>query len=282
MRTLLAVFLLFSFTLNAKTLKGKIESVDQGFEEKPHLIFVDTGVVLFLDTTKDNLFKSILESKKTNKMIQFEVDQNQNLLSTMTIRDVRPSVEMNYTSHFDVPYYPTIVEDVTAAFNIMQKMRSDYRDDQGQCYNMAHVWAYEEFKRSDLHSMKLFMFFTTKYVREYRYTWWFHATPLVYVDEITKVAKMTLDRRYTVQPLYIKDWTDNFIKSKRECKLVKKLAQVNRDAKVEDCYLIETDMHILHTRDIRSRDLGQTLKEGFIKTEVEYARTEAFKGGPSN
>src|SRR3989338_3484642 len=51
-------------------------------------------------------------------------------------------------------YTPTILPDKTEANNIFELMRTDYQEN-GQCYNMAHVWAYEEYKRSGQKSQKI-------------------------------------------------------------------------------------------------------------------------------
>src|SRR5690606_5114643 len=108
-------------------------------------------------------------------------------------------------------FEPTVVKSYNSALAIHNRMRKDYTK-HGECYNRAHIWAYEEHEKKGTNLMKIFMFFTERYIRNYKFGWWFHVTPMVYMAN--KSSPRTLDRKYTSGPRQTKVWSDVFIKSK--------------------------------------------------------------------
>lgn len=155
-------------------------------------------------------------------------------------------------------------------------MRKDYTSG-GQCYNRAHIWSYEEFQRSRLNTMKIFMFFTESYIRKYKYHWWFHVTPMVYVGNLK--SPRTLDRRYTSGPRTTKSWSDIFIKSKRTCPVVKTFNDFWLNQNKQHCYHIYTNMFHVIPRDIETRDLTGIEKTEFDEKTIKKAYKDAFKKG---
>ena len=137
-------------------------------------------------------------------------------------------------------------------------------------------WANEEFRVSGLKSMKLFLFFTNRYIRNYNYKWWFHVSPMTYVKEGTKVIERVLDRRYTGGPRLTKTWTDNFIYGHRSCPQVAKYSQYYNNQEKEDCYLIKSTMFFWQPRDLGYYEQTGLQKTNFIQSEIDWAYWEAF------
>lgn len=214
-----------------------IEAVDDD------LIYLSNGQVVFKD-----------QSKKS------KTDQIQKLISSV------PPL-LNYT--------PTVLPDQSEAYKLYNLMRSDYLDE-AQCTNMAHVWAYEEFKRSGLKSQKIFLFFTKKYIMRYRFGWWFHVSPLVQAKEGKEILQIVMDRRYTSLPLDKKTWTDHFVKTGRQCKEIDKISTFWNNQQSEDCYLMQVSMYYWQPRDIRLRDENGKDKTKFLSGELSQAYQQAF------
>lgn len=276
MKLFALMLMIFSYSAQAELIRGRIDSVDLGQIDSPHLIMLDNGLVLFLDSSKSDLLNSILfESKRKEQTeLEFEVDEEQNILS-IKFSGIDIPEEVNILEKSN-SYTPTTLEDQKSAYTVFEKMRKDFKEDSGQCYNMAHIWAYEEFLRSGNRSSKLFMFFTTKYIRKYRFHWWFHVAPMVYATDLNKQSRLILDRRYSTYPMATKEWSNSFVKSGRSCKEVKKFAEYYKASTIEDCYFIETSMYFWQPRDIRIRDTEAKEKRTFLRHEIRHALSEAF------
>ena len=258
----LTVVLSFSASsILAETIKSKIHEVE------PDMILLENGRVVFMDGEA----KSLVDAKSLNvdDWVEIKVDDRNSLESIQSME--APEVSGPEEVEKSINYTPTNLSSQDQAVSIFSKMRRNYQN-QSQCYNRAHIWAYEEFNRSGLQSIKLFMFFTRKYIRNYRYHWWFHVTPMTYVAGVPK----TLDRRYTRGPLNIKTWTDVFIYSKRACPTVSKYTDYSQNQTVEDCFLIPVSMYYWQPRDILRNEQTGAEKTSFIRSEVNWAYDEAF------
>lgn len=151
-------------------------------------------------------------------------------------------------------------------------MRTDYQDE-SQCYNRAHVWAWEEYYYGGLLSKKQFLFFTSRFIRNYRYRWWFHVAPSVVVsgkgDEI-------LDRRYARTPLDVTTWTRKFVSSGRRCPVINRYNEYAHHQGEEDCFLLSAPMYYWQPRELELRDNLGIKKKSFLARELDLAYGEAF------
>lgn len=172
-------------------------------------------------------------------------------------------------------FIPTIVTKWAEIQDYFDLMRQDYHD-KAQCTNMAHVWAYEEFKRSGLRSEKIFIFFSRKYIKKYRFGWWFHVAPIIRYSDGEKIQSIVLDRGYTTMPFDIKTWTDHFIKSKKTCKFINRISTYYQNKLPEDCFLMKVSMYFWQPRDIRLNESSGKVKTYFLKSDLSHAYREAF------
>ena len=259
MKFLPLVLILFSFTLHAERIQTRIHSIDH------ELVLFENGRVGFTTPGEKSL-------PLTNDWLDVELDHKNNILGASAIPAPKLLTELNDPDPQPESdsYTPGDVGTIEQATSIFRKMaRAQSRS---QCYNRAHIWTYEEWKRSGLRSMKLFMFFTRSYIRAYRYKWWFHVTPMTYVNG----TPMTLDRTFMRSPVSIKSWTDNFIYSKRNCPVIYKYTDYSQHQEEEHCYLHPASMYYWQPRDLENREKYGTLKTQFIKSEVNWAYYEAF------
>jgi hypothetical protein len=266
--------LAFSMAAYADRIQSKIDSIDISNKKgTPHLVKLENGRVVFIRSEDKVTLESFQQSLNSNETLDVEVSKNNDYLSAETVEGrerIEPTDVGDDSDGPNMSYSPTVVSEATAS-TIFRRMRRDYQND-SQCYNRAHVWANEEYKTSGLKSMKLFLFFTNRYIRNYRYKWWFHVSPMVSTTEGDRV----IDRRYTSGPRAKNSWTPNFIYSGRQCAVVHKYSDYRNHQEEQDCYLIPVSMYFWQPRDIEYRDRTGYEKTSFNQSEVNYAYWEAF------
>jgi hypothetical protein len=272
MKFLLPIFLIaFSFSASAERLQSKVDSIEISPKKGvPHLVKLENGRVVFVDYNDRETIDSFRQSMKSKDMLEVDLDEKYSFVSAETIDDseetpVRREVEERMS------YEPTMVSGTTEASKIFRRMRRDYQN-KSQCYNRAHIWAHEEYKKTGLKSMKLFLFFTSRYIRNYRYKWWFHVAPMVN----TPSGDLVLDRRYSRVPQYKDTWTKDYIYSGRKCPIVSKYYDYRNNQGKEDCYLIPVSMYFWQPRDIEKRDRTGYEKTQYFQSEINHAYWEAF------
>jgi hypothetical protein len=278
MKVIISTFLLgLCLTAKAERFQSKIHSIETSTNTGvPHLIKLENGRVLFIDYPLQSLLASFQQSLKLDDLLEIELDEQDRFLRAETLE--RPLVsEMPKTSRTlqRMSYQPTLVSSLAAATNIFRRMRQDYQNN-SQCYNRAHVWAYEEFLHSRLKSKKLFIFFTNRYIRNYRFKWWFHVAPLALVKTERSSAELVLDRRYTHGPQSISNWRQIFVPTRRGCPMVHKYSHYRNNQEREDCFLIPVSMFFWQPRDIERRDHSGAEKRQFFRSEIDWSYREAF------
>jgi len=268
------ILLLFSVNSFSSILRSQIHSIDLGQAKARHLLMFTNGRTAFLDPKSKILVEAAQQSLQNGDTVEINLDSKLNLISIQTVapeavlenEDLPPSEMLSYV--------PSIISLVTAQ-NVFQGMRRDYQN-QSQCYNRAHIWTYEAFKRNALRSNKLFLFFTTRYIRKYNFYWWFHVTPMAYVGGTTQPFWRTLDRRYTSGPLSTKTWTDIFMRNDALCPVVSTYSRYRNHQQEQDCYLIPTSMYFWQPYDIQRQESTGYVKTQFFSSQINAAYQEAF------
>lgn len=276
MKTSIFIFIIFIFINSAfsKVIKSQIDSVDKGTRGEPHLVLFDDGSVGFLDYKDKSLIKHIEQLAENDILIEATLDDHFNLVGIKISEDQSHHEWNSIIRPLDNPYRPTVVTR-TQATSIFTKMRRDFQR-VSQCYNRAHVWTYDEYARSRTLSSKVFLFFTSSYIRKYRYHWWFHVTPMLHVGGSTSAYWRMLDRRYTRGPLTSKIWTDIFIKSKRACPYISKYSSYRNNQRSQDCYLYPVSMYYLVPSDLERLEKTGEARTSYDEVDVDFARWEAF------
>ncbi len=116
-----------------------------------------------------------------------------------------------------------------------------------QCYQRAHVWAFQMDQLANIKSMKVFLFFTERYIRTYNYKWWFHVAPFVYAGGVEYV----MDRSYTPKPIPMQNWTNEFIKNKAVCPVIRNYTDYSRNEYAQYCYLAKVPMYYYNPVDLQ-------------------------------
>lgn len=258
----------------ADTFISKIQSIDKGKRGEDHLVLLSTGEVAFMESRQKTLLAELERSHKNHDTLEVVLSKNHKLISFEIVLpdDRNESLETRFDT--DEDEVPSIVT-LKGAQTIFKRMSKRYQN-KSQCFNRAHIWVYDEFMKSGTKLNKVFLFFTSRYIRKYRYHWWFHVTPMAYVGGSRFANWRMLDRRYTKGPLQSKTWTNIFIKSKRTCKVVTTFSQYFNNQEGQDCYMIRSSQYYLVPSDLDMLEVQGKEKTSFDPIEVEHARWEAF------
>ena len=277
MKYLLATSFLFTFALSAfsATYTTQIHSIDKGKKGQPHLILLTNGHTAFLEGSQKSLIEEIEASHERGDTVEINLDNKLNVLSVQTVAPERVEPSEEETTPDEIMSYDPSVVSLATAQSAFAGMRRDYQNE-SQCYNRAHIWTYEAYNRIGLKSKKLFLFFTSRYIRNYRYHWWFHVAPMTYVEGTAQTNWRVLDRRYTSNPLGTKNWTNIFMKNSATCPVVYKYSSYRNYQQSRDCYLIPTSMYFWQPRDIERQERTGYVKTQYFSSEISHAYWEAF------
>jgi hypothetical protein len=239
---LMLFFMTCLFSISAHAYKAKVLEVVPGHEPFAKL---DNGEVRFIN----------------NKMLL----------------DVGDEVETSAPSYSleESKYVPSLLNSESEASTILESFRSKARR-WSQCYNRAHVWAFEEFNRRGTKLNKTFIFFTNRYIREYRYKWWFHVAPSTVVEAGEEKKELVLDWSYFDEPQDLDDWAKFFVHSGNTCPRVRKFSDYDNHQEEADCYLIKTSMYFWQPLDIENFEKTGVEKTQFISEEVSRAYRQGF------
>lgn len=268
--------LLFGAQLaRADVFETRIHEIVSPPGAKESFVKWENGRVSFLPNTAKRELTALRAAQEKKAILEVTLDEDNSFMAASTMEDPEEPRSEEIPPEARITYEPTVVGSLTKARTIFSRMKRGWQDS-SQCYNRAHVWAYEEFNRSGLKSIKLFLFFTNRYIRNYRYKWWFHVSPMAMVKEGGSINRRVLDRRYTGGPRFVKTWTNIFIHSKRSCPVVHKYSDYSRHQESQDCYLIPVSQYYWQPRDIDRFERYGTEKTSFIRSEVDHAYWEAF------
>ena len=267
----LFLFLVLSSSLQAAIHTGTIEYIDEAQDPKEasHLYLSD-GFVLKVNNEKEIL--DYEEAREDKIFLRFVVDDDRKIISVTSLGKLR-----NPVSRTGKPfvYEPTVLDSLTDAQKIFNSLRRGSTS-WSQCYNRAHVWAYESKKVFNLDSMKVFMFYTRKYIREYNFQWWFHVSPFTYTMEDGAKTERVLDFKFTRGPLHMKNWTDIFMKNKVECPVITKYSEYENNQEAQYCYLYKASMYYLQPLDLDNNERTGATKSEWLNYEVKRAYRNGF------
>lgn len=263
------IFLMLLFTQMAFGFEAlRIENVDIGKDSENTLIYFEDGRVGFLndkDGTAERLSKG--------QFVRVKLSPDHTILSLESASsDQEKGSDVNQP---ETEYIPTILPNLKAATAIFKKMNRKWTKS-SECYNRAHIWNYEEYQRSGLKSKKVFIFFTSRYIRKYNFKWWFHAIPTVLVKINNSIVERALDPRYVSKPLPMKIWSDVFVKTKRACPVITKYSTYYENQLKEDCYFHYSSMYMWKPRDLEVLEMRGESKDNFVDYDIRKAYKQGF------
>jgi hypothetical protein len=281
---ILCCLLALSSATWASRFQTRIYEIDPGSAGEAHLIKLTNGRVAFIDANDDEMVESFRSNLSAGAVLELELDADQRIVSAQTMNESEPLAinadhESRKLTYKVQSHAPTVLEGSEQANEIFHRLNPDY-DLKSQCYNRAHVWAYEEYQRTGLQTDKAFAFFTNDFIRRTNFWWWFHVAPLLTHRGGAWLDQKVLDHQFTKRPLRIQEWLGQWVKS-GPCAVVRKYsdyAEGQKDNRHVDCYVIKTSMYFWQPRDIENFEKTGNLKMEFLPEEIDHAYQEAFYG----
>ena len=277
MKQIFTLILLLSTHFSyADVITSAIYSVDKG-DPKTFLVKFANGRVAYVGAHKKNLL-SKLKLVSAKDEIRAEVDHNYQLLDVQNVGEnlSAQKSQILYDENIPPTFNPTVLSSLKEVTQIFNRLNSNYKRG-SECFNRAHVWAWEEFIHNNISSKKVFVLFTASYINRNNFKWWFHVAPLVSFKSEKGTEERVLDYMFDRKPKTIKEWTDNFVFSHRPCKETRKFSEYDINPQTEDCYLMTDTMYIVSPMDLKNQELQGSYKTGFTQFELRMAYGQAFK-----
>lgn len=263
MKKFLIPMIFFSLisSAHAEKITDKIHSLSTGTKGQDHLLYLINGRVIRVSPTE---FSS--DDFQSGQMIEAEVDEKNQLESVSSLPDESFPEESLPDIDNEIEQEATVLASYAEANSIFRGMNRSYKKNT-ECTDRAHVWAYEEWKKHDLISRKVFMFFTNTYIRRYNYHWWFHVSPYTLVGS----QEYIMDRRYTSAPRTRKTWSDIFIYSKKSCPVTTYAHYRRNKNGPEHCFHVKSSMYNRLPYHVRMQEDHGRVQTRFNTSEVNFS-----------
>lgn len=221
--------------------------------------------------SKSNTTEDILELRNTITKITLttkEVDR--------AVQEAADALSKDFNSYASLKNsYVTNVSSENEAYQLFLTQRRDTKT-KSQCFNRAHVWSWELNKKSvngrRVQTGKIWIYFTKKYIKTYKYKWWFHIAPYITVNHNVRV----MDRSFSQQPVSEKAWTDMFIQSKQNCPEVFKYSDYSKNQYSSDCYVMKTSVFYWQPWQLENVETKNQGKDKWVPYEVKKAYRNAI------
>jgi hypothetical protein len=269
-------FLLFILSLPtwAEThIISRVQDIDFGkAPDEEVLVFLETGHVAKVKDWK--IIAPLSKSNKFEDWWKITLDKKRHIINLEPT--VSPQTEGIQTSLIKLqnPYEPTVLQST----NLSKKYFNESRFSRGesQCYNRAHIWSYELWKKHGVKSMKIFLFFSRKYIRAYNFEWWFHVAPMVIAKDWFATTEQVLDPRFIRSPRDVNWWTGKFVHSGTPCKVITKYSEYADFPYSQDCYVLKASMYTYQPLDLERLEVWGTQKNNFTSLDLTWAYRDGF------
>lgn len=280
MRSLLVLILcLFSSLVMAQSeVSTQIHDIDfgEGGQEQP-LIYLSTGQVVTYPVADKSVFDRLKNAIKTEDWFMLTINDQREIID---IKDFTapPSFVTSTSSKSimnDESFTPSILKNLDQARGFFYEARIDAKEE-SQCYNRAHIWAYEWRTKKNLYSSKVWIYFSRRYIRKYKFEWWFHVAPVVHVIHDGKVRERVMDIKYAKGPLKLKQWSDIFMRDSADCPVVNNYSDQALNQELVSCYLMKSSMYYYQPVDLEQKEITGNTRSRWLESEVKHAYLEAF------
>lgn len=252
-------------------VRAQIHAIDEGKAGEDTLLLLTTGHVVRLGNNKSDI--PFLQMKNAKSWLRFGLNKKHELESVTRIEPPQDAVK-SYTFDSEEMYHPTVLESMDVAQTHFQTGR--FVEKESQCYNRAHIWSYEWYLKNHIQSNKTWLFFTRKYIRKFKFEWWFHVSPSMHVKDNGTVREKIMDVKYARGPIDLKRWTDIFMRNNANCPVVKTYSDYANYPETGWCYVMRTSMFYYQPFDIEMKETWGAIKGNWYDSEVKAAYLEAF------
>jgi hypothetical protein len=274
MKNMFFLITFLSLPVLGETLTDRIHSVVESSPDS-HIVRFEKGRVGFIS---DDLLEEM--KLNTGAEVQVELDRSSEIRQ-MTITKAPVATYDVYLKNDllqEPPPFETTVISKAKVEEIYRSMNPNFKR-LSECSDRAHVWAYDEFKKSGTKSQKAFILLTASYINRVRFKWWFHVAPMFDVNTGNGVQKYITDVMYKDRAVPLKDWTNMMVFSGRDCKMTTKFSEYDVNPQTEDCYMMFESMYYRLPGDLHAQELSGTYRSEWNDSEVSSARSRAFNIG---
>lgn len=273
----LIVFLFLSLNLFANSsLVVQVKQIDFGVTpNEKHLVFLSNGQIV-----KPSDYDQVERLKRamfSEEWVGLVINSGREIIRIEHSQNPLPQSLVNpkLLDDNDDEYNPSILKSLDQARDFFNDAKINKKE--SQCYNRAHVWAYDWRIKYNLYSTKVWIYFTRKYIREFDFEWWFHVAPMVHVITDNEVKERVMDIKYAKGPLSIKQWSNIFIRNFTDCPVVTNYTDQANYPESSYCYLMKSSMYYYQPVDLEMLELKGNQKNRWIEGEVRHAFEEAFE-----
>ncbi len=270
MKNMFFLITFLSLPVLGETLTDRIHSVVETSSDS-HIVRFEKGRVGFIT---DDLLDEM--KNNTGAEVQVELDRKSEIRQLTVTKAPLATYDIYLKNNlFQEPpaFEPTVISKAKVN-EIYRSMNHNFKR-LSECSDRAHVWAWDEFKKSGIKSQKAFVFLTASYINRVRFKWWFHVAPMFNVEG----QNMVTDVMYKDRPVPFKEWKDMMVFSKRDCKLTTKFSEYDVNPQTEDCYMMIDSMYYRLPGELHAQELNGTYRSEWNESEVNSARSRAFNVG---
>lgn len=253
--------------------------------EEP-LVFLANGKIAKLKLIDAQQLESLKQGKYTKHWYNITLNDNREIIDLEETEPLIPKNHFNnnreslmstdYVNLMD-GYVPSVITEATARAFMYESMHPT--KEETQCFNRALVWTHEWRIKHNFYSNKQYIFFTTKFIRRYDFDWWFHVTPMAYVNINGEVKERMLDVKYTSGPLSLQKWAQIFLRGERSslCPTIYKYSEYANYPEFGMCFFMKAPMYYYQPIDMEMHEINGYTKTGFSEVELKQAYLEAFE-----
>ncbi len=175
-------------------------------------------------------------------------------------------------------YQPSLLMSEGDAKTLYDLMPTSVFTKHSGCYQRAEHWTHLMSTQFEIKSMKVFLFFTDRYRREFDYKWAFHVAPLIPVRmNDGSIQEMVFDpifvsppswaassdlKKYDQKPVSIDRWTQYFIFPDSKCPVVETYEDYLNNQELSYCFVMKTPMYLYSPIDFARDESGQSGSRG--------------------
>jgi hypothetical protein len=291
-RKIIILASLFAMTLANAAVETKITKIltpEKG--ESEYLLLAANGYVYGVDKNDEELVDLAYNAMEEESIVTINLNTLAGVRKLLDQRSAVSSIEfvsneiekalVNYDfapeqTHRNPldDYDMSVLADMNYAKKYFRTMQTATKS-RSQCYNRAHVWSYELNSDYGLNTGKMWIFFSAKYIKEYKYKWWFHVAP--YVDVATEREPVVLDREFSRTPQLLTTWKNVYMKNNAECVKTLDYTTYEDNTWNEYCFLIKSSMYYWQPFNLENLTKQGTTKFGYDRNELKRAYSNAIK-----
>lgn len=177
---LASLSLLLVLKAQAEVYSTQIREVDRGDGREKIMVLLANGRVSYLPANS-KLADALESAVRYGNEVRLIVNAKKEITSAQTMKRTSFDDDQKVMSSRQTPssnYTPTVLPSFEKAKEVFKTLNHRANED-SQCYNRAHVWSWEMYNNHLIRPMKIYIFFSRRYIRRYNFDWWFHVAPYV-------------------------------------------------------------------------------------------------------